>query len=96
LIENLLVVLPILSIFVGFTLGFVLRKRNIEGRSFRKSIPKAVEAIVLALVFLIGVESSQAITFEGFEMGVLAIILGIFSAVMSSLAWEICSRGVRK
>jgi len=96
LLEKLLIALPILSMFVGFTVGFTLRKRKIESREFRKLIPKAVETIVLVLVFLIGVESSQAITFEGLEMGVLAIILGIFSALMSSLAWEACSRGARK
>jgi len=96
LFEKLLIALPILSMFAGFTVGFILRKRKIEGKQFRKLIPKAVETIVLALVFLIGVESSQAITFEGLEMGVLAIVLGIFSALMSSLAWEVCSRGARK
>ncbi|MGC8564370.1 MAG: hypothetical protein ACP5LZ_05715 [Fervidicoccaceae archaeon] len=90
------VMLLLFSVVIGSMIGLTMKRRGISSSNFKGGFSLVFELVILILVFFIGAESSLKLGSEEIIQGILAIALGVTSAIMSSVSWQILERGSKK
>ncbi|MEM0020861.1 MAG: hypothetical protein QW039_00370 [Fervidicoccaceae archaeon] len=84
------ILLILISLSIGFSVGILIKRRGIEAEKLKKPAMRMLEATVLLLVFFVGLQSSSGLERSEAVLSIfLSILLGISSALVSAIFWEL-------